>query len=77
MKYTSERCNGIKTGFWSPHNKESVVQKLGAIEKESPSLIEAICDGYCRFRESGIDTEDLQDQHCSVCPMAKLRGLIQ
>ena len=31
-KLTSERRNGIKTGYWSLKTKEEVVQKLGAIE---------------------------------------------
>ena len=31
-KLTSERCSGIKSGYWSSKTKEEVVQKLGAIE---------------------------------------------
>ncbi len=77
MKYTSERCNGIKTGFWSPHNKESIVQKLGVIEKETPALIEAVCDKCCKFRETGLDTEALVDQYCNSCPLDALYKLIE
>lgn len=76
MKYTSERCSGIKTGFWSPHSKESVVQKLGAIEKEAPALIEAVCDKRCRFRETELDTEELVEQCCNSCPLDRLYKLI-
>lgn len=75
MKYTSERCNGIKSGFWSPHSKEAVVQKLGAIEKDVPVLIEKICDDYCQFRASAADEESLQEQHCNACPVTRLRDL--
>lgn len=74
MKYTSERYNGIKTGFWSPHNKESIVQKLGAIEKEAPALIESICDQCCR---SETDTKALPNRNCDGCPVTKLHELIE
>lgn len=74
MQYTSERCNGIKTGFWSPYNKESIVQKLGAIEKEAPALIESICDQCGR---SETDTEAQPEQHCDGCPVTTLYRLIQ
>lgn len=77
MKYTSERCNGIKAGFWSPHNKESVVQKLGAIEKDAPALIEAICDQRCQFRGSDKDPETVPERRCDRCPVTTLSGLIQ
>ena len=31
-RLTSKRCSGIKEGYWSPHPKEEVVQRLGAYE---------------------------------------------
>lgn len=74
MKYTSERCSGIKSGFWSPHNKESVVQKLGAIEKEAPALIDAICDRCCR---SETNAGALPDRYCNGCPVSRLRELTE
>ena len=46
MKYTRE----MKNGFWSPHCKESVVQKLGAIEKEAPELL----DAYFSTKSEGL-----------------------
>ena len=75
MKYTSERRNGIKSGFWSPHSKEVVAQKLGAIERDAPALIEKICDDHCRFRASASDEGSLQEQHCSTCPVTRLYDL--
>ncbi len=33
---TSERCSGIKSGYWSPAKKDDLVQKLGRIEHDCP-----------------------------------------
>lgn len=33
---TSERVNGIKTGYWSQARKELLVQKLGGLERRGP-----------------------------------------
>lgn len=61
MKYTRE----MKNGFWSPHSKESVVQKLGAIEKEAPELLDAVC-ARC-VQPAAIP--------CGDCPVVRLRAL--
>lgn len=63
MKYTRE----MKIGFWSPHSKESVVQKLGAIEKEAPALLDAVC-ARC-VQPAAIP--------CGDCPVVRLRALIR
>lgn len=31
-RMTAQRCNGIKTGYWSQAKKEDLVQRLGAYE---------------------------------------------
>lgn len=31
-RMTHERANGIKTGYWSPATKETLVQRLAAYE---------------------------------------------
>ena len=31
-RLTNPRCNGIKTGYWSPAKKEELVQHLGRYE---------------------------------------------
>ena len=31
-RLTSERCSGIKTGYWSPAKKDELVQRLGKYE---------------------------------------------
>ena len=31
-RLTAQRCNGIKTGYWSPAKKDDLVQRLGSYE---------------------------------------------
>ena len=31
-RLTSERVNGIKTGYWSPAKKDELIQRLGRYE---------------------------------------------
>lgn len=31
-RLTAQRCNGIKTGYWSPAKKDDLVQRLGPYE---------------------------------------------
>lgn len=31
-RLTNPRCNGIKTGYWSPAKKDELVQRLGRYE---------------------------------------------
>lgn len=31
-RLTSVRCNGIKTGYWSPAKKDELIQRLGLYE---------------------------------------------
>lgn len=73
-KLTSERRNGIKTGYWSPKTKEEVVQKLGAIEHQAESLINRACDHICRFPDEA-DSDELPGI-CEECPVNKLAELI-
>lgn len=52
-----------------------VIYKLGKIEYKSYSLIEEICDGYCRFpNEAG--SQDELDDICAKCPLNKLHDII-
>lgn len=30
-RLTAQRCNGIKTGYWSPAKKDDLVQRLGPL----------------------------------------------
>ena len=49
-RLTSQRVNGIKTGYWSAASKEEVVQRLAAYEntglepKEIQDMIERMQD---------------------------------
>lgn len=73
-KLTSERRNGIKTGYWSPKTKEEVVQKLGTIEHHGEGLINRACDHICRF-PGEADPDELPGI-CEECPVNKLAELI-
>ena len=50
---TSQRCNGIKTGYWSLAKKEDLVQRLGAYEDSGLSLAEvrALAENHSMCRE--------------------------
>ena len=43
-RLTHERCNGIKTGYWSPEKKEDLVKALAAYENTelTPDQIQAL-----------------------------------
>ena len=42
-RMTHERANGIKTGYWSPATKETLVQRLAAYENTGlEDTVEAI-----------------------------------
>ena len=55
-RLTSERCSGIKTGYWSPARKEELVQRLA--EYENTGLTPEEIKGL-RYRGKWIrSTED-------------------
>ena len=72
-RLTSERCNGIKYGYWSPFTKEVVTQRLGLIEAKAPELIEAICD-QCHHPYAMQQAE--LEETCRSCPLTRLEKLI-
>lgn len=74
-KLTSERRNGIKTGYWFPKTKEEVVQKLGAIEHRAEELIGQVCDECCRYPQEAQDQGEM-DERCAGCAMTRLAELI-
>lgn len=43
-RLTAQRCNGIKTGYWSAAKKEELIQRLAAYENTGlmPEQIEAL-----------------------------------
>lgn len=74
-KLTSVRCNGIRSGYWSPKTKEEVVQKLGVIEHRAAELISQVCDGCCRYPYEITDQAETDDK-CAGCAMTRLAELI-
>ena len=68
---TSVRCNGIKTGYWSPAKKDDLVQRLGSIEAQADRLISQLCDAACLVECCNGDEDT-----CRRCPLTELHGLI-
>lgn len=74
LKLTGERVNGIKSGYWSAKNRETIVQKLGAVEHQSGKLLEQVCDKCCRHPFE-LEQDEL-DSVCAGCPVTQLAELI-
>ena len=74
-KLTSERVNGIKTGYWSPYTKEVICQRLGQIEHRYEQLIGQICDGFCKWPRELPDKTEL-NRKCEECPLTFLDRMI-
>ena len=65
---TARRVNGIKEGFWSAANKETLVQKLGALEERGVGLLDETCGKLCL---------DAGRELCGTCPIQALRELLK
>ena len=72
MKLTSERSNGIKSGYWSPARKDDLVQRLGAVEHKAPALLREICRKKCIV----MDRDQMSCDHCTDCAVYQLAVLI-
>ena len=59
QRLTSERCNGIKTGYWSPAKKEDLCQRLGRYEDSGlePEEIKPVV--HAHWEEVRIPSRDL------------------
>lgn len=79
-RMTSERVNGIKSGYWSPARKEELVQRLAeyenigtveecreAVEKQKPK--KPIPVNYQDYAGKIDNTEFLEDSY--LCPNCK------
>ena len=71
-RLTHERCSGIKTGYWSAASKETVTQKLGAIEAKAPKLLADVCEHACLWHA----VNPSMDARCKNCPVNALVALI-
>ena len=73
-KLTSERMNGIRTGYWSPAKKDELTQRLGMIEHKSERLIEQACE-LCHLPYVEQSQQALQEK-CETCPLTILEKMI-
>lgn len=63
-RLTHERCNGIKTGYWSPEKKDELVKALAAYENTglTPDQIQEL-----KERDTPKEPEQF-DGHWYKCP---------
>lgn len=75
-KLTSERVNGIRSGYWSPAKKEELAQRLGALEHRGPEMLSDICDHYCKYPGREDLTREERMEICNDCPMNSLMRMV-
>ena len=65
-RLTHERCNGIKTGYWSPEKKESLVNALAAYENTELTPEEII---ELKERDTAKEPQESEDREVwYICP---------
>lgn len=72
MRLTSERCSGIKEGYWSSAKKDELVQRLGWIEHRGAQLLQTACNKKCLV----IDREQRTPERCANCELYQLARVI-
>lgn len=70
-RLTHERCNGIKTGYWSPEKKEELVKALAAYENTglTPDQIQELKERDTAKAPTEVD-EYFGYFECPNCGMA-------
>ena len=70
-RLTRERCNGIKTGYWSPEKKEELVKALAAYENTglTPDQIQELKERDTAKAPTEVD-EYFGYFECPNCGMA-------
>lgn len=65
-RLTHERCNGIKTGYWSPEKKDELVKALAAYENTGLTPEEII---DLKERDTAMQVEEvhLDEYYCPAC----------
>ncbi|NEM83809.1 hypothetical protein G3V89_23860 [Escherichia coli] len=65
-RLTHERCNGIKTGYWSPERKKDLVRALAAYENTGLTPEEII---DLKERDTAMQVEEvhLDEYYCPAC----------
>lgn len=76
MSLLTKRSKGLGDGFSSGYNRYELIGKLGAIEYTAQACITEICDNVCKHRVLVDDQQDL-DNMCEICPLNRLRELIE
>lgn len=65
-RLTHERCNGIKTGYWSPEKKDELVKALAEYENTglTPDQIQAL-----KERDTAMQIKEihLDEYYCPAC----------
>ena len=61
-RLTHERCNGIKTGYWSPEKKEDLVNALAAYENTglTPEEVKAVAEACKIYKSLGLTPDQIQ-----------------
>lgn len=75
-KLTSQRVNGIRSGYWSPAKKEELVQRLGSLEHLGPDMLGDICDHCCKYPEQYGLEDERRLEICDKCPMNHLMRMM-
>ena len=75
-RLTSERVNGIKSGFWSSVKKDELIQRLGPIERDISHITAEICNKYCKY-PGALRHEDQLMKRCEKCPVKKLVEMVE
>lgn len=72
MRLTSERCSGIKEGYWSSAKKDELVHRLGWIEYRGAELLRVACRKKCLV----MDREQRTPKRCPNCELYQLARVI-
>ena len=61
-RLTHERCNGIKTGYWSPEKKDELVNALAAYENTelTPEEVKAVAEACKIYKSLGLTPDQIQ-----------------
>ena len=64
-RMTSERVNGIKSGYWSPARKEELVQRLA--EYENIGTVENCREAVEKQKPMKIKEIHVDEYYCPAC----------
>lgn len=64
-RMTSERVNGIKSGYWSPARKEELVQRLA--EYENIGTVEKCREAVEKQKPMKIKEIHVDEYYCPAC----------